>query len=324
MRRPFLCVVGTSMGKCVWQPTASIPTLQARALALAHIRAFFSERGVMEVETPQLAATTVTDPQLDSLSLVAGAGFLQTSPEYFMKRLLSAGSGPIFSMAKAFRADEQGKHHSPEFTMLEWYRPGFDDRQLAEEVVNLVGSLAPASRVQRNSYAELFQQACGLNPHQATVVELRQLAGEALDIHWLDENKSLWLDLLFTHLVEPTFSDCVQVVFDYPECQSALAKVEQNAQGEWIARRFEVYWKGLELANGYWELTDANEQRRRFDADVAARKTMNKRHIEPDQGLLAALDAGMPACAGVALGVDRLLMCLLELTSIEQVQSFRG
>ncbi|WP_075186579.1 EF-P lysine aminoacylase EpmA [Teredinibacter haidensis] len=305
-----------------WEPTATIKSLQKRAQVLAVIRRFFSAHGVMEVETPLLASTTVTDPNLESLCVESENRYLQTSPEYFMKRLLASGSGAIYSLAKAFRKDEAGNNHNPEFTMLEWYQPGFDDRQMAGEVIALIQQLKPGVTIVESTYAELFEQACGANPHTATTQSLRELAHQKLNIDWPDERRSLWLDLLFTHMVEPNLPDGVQIVFDYPQCQSALARTLANEKGETVARRFEVYWHRIELANGYWELIDAAEQNARFADDCAVRLQLQRPAIKPDARLIAALEAGMPECAGVALGVDRLLMCLTGAKHIDQVISF--
>ncbi len=302
-----------------WQPSATIETLQKRAIILSRIRAFFAQQGVMEVEVPALSRTTVTDPHIESLVLESG-GYLQTSPEYYMKRLLAAGSGSIYSLAKAYRSDETGRLHNPEFTMLEWYRLEYDDRQLADELLALIRSFEQVEATQ-TSYGDLFEDACALNPHRASVEQLREVAKSKLDVDWTNEPKASWLDLLFTHLVEPRLKG-LTVIFDYPVCQSALAQIKENAQGELVARRFEVYWKGVELANGYWELRDVAEQKRRFESDCMLRKQMNKVAIEPDTSLLQALQAGLPACAGVALGVDRLLMCLLGKGHISQVMAF--
>lgn len=304
-----------------WRPNAPLENLKARAENLALIRRFFNDRGVMEVEVPVIGSNTVTDPQLDSLQ-VPGMGFLQTSPEYFMKRLLAAGSGDIYSLGKAFRADESGRLHNAEFTLLEWYRLGLDDRALASEVVGLIQTLVPDVAVAESAYADLFQEACGLNPHRATVEQLRQCARQHLDVRWDDDNRNVWLDLLFTHLVEPAMPDGLQVVLDFPASQAALARCEVNVEGDPVARRFEIYWGGVELANGYRELTDAREQRERFARDNEQRVRMGKPVIDVDAGLLAALSEGLPECAGVALGVDRLLMKVTGEAAIDQVISF--
>lgn len=309
-----------------WQPTASLAMLRERATLIAAIRDFFSEREVLEVEVPALGATTVSDTNLESLHVYRREslmGYLQTSPEYYMKRLLAAGSGAIFSLAKAYRSDELGRYHNPEFTMLEWYRPGFDDRVLADEVVQLCKRLEPQVQAQYVSYGDVFREHCGLNPHLATDSQLAAHARKKLNVAWQNEPRSLWLDLLFSHLVEPQLNGLV-VVYDYPECQCALARLGHDAFGHVVSRRFEVYWRGVELANGYWELCDAAEQRQRFEQDNRARTAQGKVAIEPDRALIAALESGLPDCAGVALGVDRLMMCVTGKTQIRDVISFAG
>lgn len=308
-----------------WQPDASLPMLSLRAHIYHQIRSFFADKQVLEVDTPLLAASTVSDPNLDSFAInnTGAAGYLQTSPEYFMKRLLAAGVGDIYSLSKAFRPDESGRYHNREFTLLEWYRTGFDDRALARELVDLIARLSPDVEPHFATYGELFEAACGINPHGASVAALRSLGQQMLGVDWQDEHKSVWLDLLFTHKVEPTMGERLQVVWDYPVCQSALARVDTDDRGQAVARRFEIYWQGIELANGYWELTDADEQRRRFEEDNALRVQLGRATVLPDEHLLAALEHGLPGCAGVALGVDRLLMCLSGAPSISQVISFR-
>ena len=303
-----------------WQPSTSIVHLQQRAKLMSKLRAFFSERDVWEVDTPLLGAASVSDPHIDALAVANH--YLQTSPEYFMKRLLAAGSGSIYYLGKAFRRDEAGARHNPEFTMLEWYRPGFDDHQLIDEVVDLIRYLNVDSAITTISYGELFERYTGLNPHSASVIQFRHLAAEKLDVNWQDDSISLWLDLLFSHLVEPQLTDAIYLVYDYPACQKALAKTSVNTEGIEVAHRFEMFWQGIELANGYWELTDAVEQRLRFNADNQIRTELGKPIIAPDEKFLAALDAGLPECAGVALGVDRLLMCLLEQRTISSVLPF--
>lgn len=308
-----------------WQPAASLPMLTLRANVYHQIRTFFASKHVMEVDTPLMASSTVTDPHIDSF-IVENAGdaaYLQTSPEYFMKRLLAAGAGDIYSLSKAFRLDESGRYHNREFTLLEWYRTGFDDRQLARELIDLIAVLAPGIEPHFATYGELFEDACGLNPHSASAVVLRALGQQMLGVDWRDEHKSLWLDLLFTHKVEPMIGERLQVIWDYPACQSALARIGTDDRGQRVARRFEIYWKGIELANGYWELTDVEEQRRRFAADNTLRAQAERVTLPADEHLLAALTHGLPDCAGVALGVDRLLMCLSGAQSISQVLSFR-
>lgn len=273
---------------------------------------------------PVLGRSTVTDPNLEPLEVRSKpATYLQTSPEFFMKRLLAAGTGSIFYLGKAFRAEEKGRRHRAEFTMLEWYRTGFDDTRLIAEVTDLFQSLSPGLEVAVVPYRELFEAWVGTDPHLATAETLAVIAGDKLDVHWPDNNINTWFDLLFSHLVEPAMApDRLTIVTDYPASQCALAKVAHNAVGQPVAKRFEVYWKGMELANGYWELTDVEEQRRRFGSDNITRQISGKKHVEIDAMFLDALEHGLPECSGIALGVDRLLMCLLDKTDIEDVLYF--
>lgn len=308
----------------MWEPSAQLTTLRERARLLGRIRAFFAARDVLEVDVPVLGTCTVTDPHLQAIPAdVAGQRhFLQTSPEYYMKRLLAYGSGSCYCLGKAFRQDERGRRHRPEFTMLEWYRTGFDDSDLRREVLELLACVAGrAVPAQQRSYGELFTSYLGLDPHTASAEELAHLAAERLDVHWNDTDKSTWLDLLFSHCIEPHLKNIV-LVYDYPACQCALAKVAESEQGQSVAKRFELFWDGMELANGYWELTDAREQARRFTRDNKIREQLGLPEVVADQQLLAALEAGLPECAGVALGVDRLLMCLLGASSIDEVVPF--
>lgn len=310
----------------MWQPSARLDVLRQRAQTFAGIRAFFSQREVLEIDVPVMGATTVTDPHLASLSLdYAGRQhYLQTSPEFFLKRALASGLPSLYCLGKVFRKDEVGKRHSPEFTMLEWYQLDWDDRALSRQVVELIQSFCPTVQPLYRSYAELFSTATGVDPHRASIAELADVARQRLDIDWPNEPRNTWLDLLFTHLVEPTLGDDLVVVADYPASQAALAKTAIDGSGVEVARRFEVYWRGIELANGYWELTDPAIQRRRFADDIEARRSMlnTDSSIVIDQKFLAALDHGLPECAGVALGVDRLLMCLLNEKDIRNVMPF--
>ncbi len=305
----------------MWKSQASLVTLKRRAQLLADCRSFFSSRKVLEVELPALGETGVTDPWIECFQTDGYS--LQSSPEYFMKRLLASGCGDIYSLAKAFRKEEAGRYHSPEFTLLEWYRLGFDDRELANEVVALIEWLV-GHNVQTHfeTYASLFERHCAINPHQATDGELQALARANLDFTGDLASRSAWFDLIFTHIVEPAMGQDLWVVYDYPVCQAALARKGRNEEGDEVARRFEVYWRGVELANGYWELTDEAEQAARFQADLALRAKLGKPLPKIDAKLLGALAAGLPDCAGVALGIDRLLMCICELDDIQQVQTF--
>ncbi len=307
-----------------WQPAAALPALRARAAVNAAIRAFFAAREVLEVEVPLLAGATVTDPQIESLSLATTAGqrYLQTSPEFAMKRLLAAGSGPIYCLGKAFRRAECGRRHNPEFTLLEWYRPGYDDCRLMQEVAQLLGAVLDIDRVERLSYRDLFQRHLGVDPHTASVATLQQLARRHMEVDWEDGDRDIWLDLLLSHVLEPQLAAGLTFIYDYPASQAALARLQRDDQGQWVAKRFEAYVNGMELANGYWELSDAGEQRQRFAADLERRRARGLPCPQPDQQLLAALAAGLPDCAGVALGVDRLIMLKLGAASIDEVLAF--
>lgn len=307
----------------MYQPSASIIALQKRAQLLRQLRAFFYARDVLEVDVPVLGDATVTDVHLEPL-LVPGTArtwFLQTSPEYYMKRLLAAGSGSIFYLGKAFREDESGRRHRPEFTMLEWYREGFDDSALMAEVAELFAAVATDEPVTIIAYDKLFKAALGVCPHRAEVAELGALAQQHVDFCGELKDKSAWLDLLFSHLIEPSLSG-IHIVHDFPQEQCALAQVHQRADGARVAKRFEVYWRGLELANGYWELVSAAEQRQRFLADQQWRRQAGRTVPAIDERFMAAVDHGLPNCAGVAMGVDRLLMCLLNETDIDKVMPF--
>ncbi len=308
-----------------WRPVASLATLQARAKLLADVRRFFFERGVLEVEVPVLAETTATDLHIDSFRVESDGmqGFLQTSPEFFMKRLLAAGSGPIYSLGKVFRAGEQGRRHNIEFTMLEWYRPDWDARQLMAEVAELVVGLMPGDvPVAYLDYGQQFEACTGLNPHLAELSQVQSLASRLSGGNFSNQGRATCLDLIFSQMVEPSLPLGLVFVNDFPACQAALARLEKNADGTLVARRFEAFLNRVELANGYFELTDSVEQRSRFLADNALRKAAGKRELPVDEQLLAALASGMPCCAGVALGIDRLLMQMLGLTNIAEVLGF--
>ena len=312
----------------VWQPRASLETLRLRALLMQRVRGFFAAREVMEVETPLLSRAATVDPQIDSFSSrLPGGGerWLQTSPEFAMKRLLAAGSGPIFQIAKVFRIDESGRFHNPEFTMLEWYRPGFDHHRLIDECEALLAALhGPASCV-RSSYREAFARHAGIDPFLATRTELEARCVQAIGplpampvVKAADESaaRDFLLDLLMSHVVGPQLGqDRPEFLIDFPASQAALAKVRRDVEPP-VAERFELFWQGIELANGFHELTDAAEQQRRFEADQA-RRTLRGQTAPPyDRHLIAALAHGLPPCAGVAVGLDRLLMLLLGLPHI--------
>ena len=282
---------------------------------------------ILEVETPLLCSTGITDPSIEALLVERGASlaaprYLQTSPEYAMKRLLSAGSGPVYQIARAFRDGEAGARHNPEFTLLEWYRPGFDQAQLMSEVAALLQLCLGELPCHRRSYRQWFLDVLGLDPMLASVAELEACARSQLDPGTLSGDKDLWLDLLMSHLLEPRLGELgLCFVYDYPESQAALARVEVE-DGVAVGRRFEVYVHGLEVANGYHELTDAREQRLRFERDNVRRREYGLPQRPLDEHLLAALEHGLPDCSGVALGVDRLLMLATGSSDIREVLAF--
>ncbi len=312
-----------------WQPGIHMSSLRYRSELLQSLRSFFQQRQVLEVDVPVLARSTVTDINIESIStLVSGnSGYLQTSPEYFMKRLLAAGSGDIFCLGKAFRDAESGRRHNPEFTLLEWYRCGWDEHQLMAEVAELISQLANVGAdtqlvVTKLSYGECFKSVLGVDPHSAKIASLQQMAVEASSESWAQESRANCLDLLFSLNVEPQLPNGLVFIYDYPTCQAALAQLHLNAQGQLVSRRFEAFFNSMELANGYMELTDAVQQRERFEKETDQRSAQNKPAVAIDEKLMAALDSGLPPCAGVALGVDRLLMQLLRADSIDQAMAF--
>ncbi|MDQ2076468.1 EF-P lysine aminoacylase EpmA [Marinimicrobium sp. ABcell2] len=306
-----------------WRPSASLDSLRARAQLYQQVRAFFAQRRVLEIEAPVVGAAAVTDPYIDSISVVSGSRtcYLQTSPEFAMKRLLAAGSGAIYSLGKVFRNGEKGRRHNPEFTLLEWYRPGFDDHQLMAEVAQLLEHVLPGLPVQKISYRDWFK-SLHLDPHTASVPELEVVARQWIETGIESDDRNLWLDLLVTHVLEPKLDSGLVFVYDYPAGQAALARITPDASGQPVARRFEAFLNGMELANGYWELTDASEQAERFEADLARRSLENLPVYPSDQKLLQALEYGLPDSAGVALGVDRLLMCITGAGTIGEVIAF--
>lgn len=310
-----------------WAPTADIDTLHRRAMLMAAIRQFFADRQVLEVDTPVLSAVGVTDVHVHNLRTADG-GFLLTSPEYPMKRLLAAGMGDCYQLGHVFRADESGARHNREFTLLEWYRLGWDHHQLMQEVTALCewvhraaggsGSLAAKFL----SYQAAFEGAGLPDPHRASLPELRRVTALQLSADTAEWDRDACLDALMALVVEPGLpSEQLTFVTDYPASQAALARTHQQ-DGIELGHRFELYWQGMELANGYWELTDPKEQRRRFEQDAQRQVSQGLPVPEVDERLLAAMQAGMPECAGVALGVDRLLMVVLGKRHIRDVMPF--
>lgn len=308
-----------------WRPRANPDGLRRRAALLADIRAFFTRRGMLEVETPLLCSAGITDPAIEPLLVQRGASlaaprYLQTSPEYAMKRLLAAHGEAIFQLARAFRDGEAGARHNPEFTLLEWYRPGFSLHALMDEVADLVGECLEPREEARYSYRELFRAQLQLDPMTATDAQIETVARAHVDVGALSGERDLWLDLLLSHVIEPQLQGLC-FVFDYPASQAALARIER-VDGVDVARRFELYVDGVELANGYHELTDPAEQRRRFEADNTRRLARGLPERALDERLLAALEHGLPDCCGVALGVDRLLMLAAGAADIRDVLAF--
>ncbi len=280
---------------------------------------------MLEVETPLLGHAGVTDPSIEPLLVERGVSvsaprFLQTSPEYAMKRLLAAHGEAIFQVARAFRDGEAGARHNPEFTLLEWYRPGFDLQQLMAETAELVCRCIGDRTPRMLSYRELFLDTLDIDPFNATDGELQACARRHTDPGDLTADRDQWLDLLMSHAVEPRLAGMC-FVYDYPATQAALARIAR-VDGIDVAQRFELYVDGVELANGYRELTDPVEQRRRFEADNALRRERGLPERPVDENLLEALEYGLPDCSGVALGFDRLLMLALGATDIRQVVAF--
>ena len=291
---------------------------------LQTLRSFFLERGVMEVETPIIGQAATVDPFIDSLqtNVFDKTHYLQTSPEFFLKRLLCAGSGDIYSLGKVFRQGEKGRRHHPEFTMLEWYRVGWDEYQLIDEVVDLLQCFWPKIETTKVTYQSLFEEILGINPHCASEQTLAELSRQHITINIDAADKNTWLDLLMTHCIEPTMPEGLVFVTDYPATQAALAKCEINHAGQLVARRFEAYVNRIELANGYFELNDAVEQQQRFEKDQQFRRDNNLPIYPYDEKLVEAINHGLPDCAGVALGVDRLMMLSKSASSISEVMSF--
>jgi lysyl-tRNA synthetase class 2 len=315
---------------------ARLDALRLRAALYATLRRFFAERNVLEVETPVLSRAGNTDPNIASFSLEFSGRtdggprtrWLRTSPEFPLKRLLSEGIGDCYELGRVFRDGEAGGRHNPEFTMLEWYRVGRDHRWLAQETVDVIrAALALVNRevrVREMSYRELFLEGLDIDPFLASEAELRNALGE-LVIDPAGLMRDDWLDLLITHRLQPNFAaDQVLVVYDYPASQCALARIRNpdlpNAPP--VAERFEIFLGPLELANGYHELRHAGEQRERFERDRETRRFRGQATPPMDEALLAALEQGLPDCAGVALGVDRLLMAMLGTDRISDVLAF--
>ncbi|WP_413740040.1 elongation factor P--(R)-beta-lysine ligase [Sodalis sp. RH14] len=314
-----------------WLPSAPIANLLKRAVVMTQLRRFFTDRGLLEVETPAMSQATVTDIHLVPFQThYVGPGaaqglplYLMTSPEYHMKRLLAAGSGPIFQIGRSFRNEESGRHHNPEFTMLEWYRPHYDMYRLMNEVDDLLQQILDCDSAETLSYQQVFIRHIGIDPLSADKAQLCEAAAklELSGIATVEEDRDTLLQLLFAMGVEPHIGrDKPTFVYHFPATQAALAEI--STEDHRVADRFEAYFKGIELANGFRELTDAAEQRQRFTQDNHKRAALNLPQQPIDENLLAALAHGIPECSGVALGVDRLVMLALKADSLSEVIAF--
>jgi len=315
-----------------WRPAASLAVLHSRAAMLARIRAYFAAQEVAEVQTPVLSTAAVSDAAIESIAAAGARGerlYLQTSPEYAMKRLLASGFGDCYQVCPVFRDGESGRLHNPEFTMIEWYRLDFGMAEIQHDVDRLLRvacaelrDFPPARFV---SFRVAIEEACGLDCRSAATADIRAVIAargveSAPDLEW---DRDTWLDLLMGAVVGPALGhDGPVFVEDYPASQAALARLRTEADGTRVAERFELYVDGLELANGFRELGDPLEQRRRFEQDLAKRRARGQAQNPLDERLLAALAHGLPDCAGVALGFDRLVMAAHRLPTLAEAMAF--
>jgi len=316
-----------------WRPVAGAVMLRQQSETLRTIRQHFHSTDCLEVITPVLSRAAVSDVNSHSFATrLAASGpplYLQTSPEFPMKRLLAAGAGDIYQICPVFRRGEQGTVHNPEFTLLEWYRVGIDHHALMQEVDTLVRKLWPHRQLPPSeylTYAEAVRRATGAeirNLDTAAVNSLLLQAGVAVPASLSGDPLDGWLDLLLSSVVAPAFAtDRFTLLYDYPATQAALARVIEGQDGQPVAARFELFFGPLELANGYHELQDVSEQRRRFKADLGSRAKSGEPCFPLDQHLLDALAHGLPDCAGVALGIERLMMALHGKSRIDDVLNF--
>ncbi|MPW37694.1 elongation factor P--(R)-beta-lysine ligase [Vibrio sp. B1Z05] len=314
-----------------WQPSASIQALKRRAEIVAKIRQFFAQRNVLEVDTPAMSHATVTDIHLHTFQTeFVGPGYadgkklyFMTSPEFHMKRLLAAGSGCIYQIAKAFRNEEAGRYHNPEFTLLEWYRVGFDHHDLMDEMEQLLQLVLGCNKAHRMTYQQAFLSVLNVCPLEASMSELKAVAVSLglADIAETESDRDTLLQLLFSVGVEEKIGqEAPAFVYDFPASQAALAKI--NAGDKRVADRFEVYFKGIELANGFHELDNPEEQLRRFEDDNTKRQQMGLTPQPIDYHLIEALRHGLPQCSGVALGIDRLIMLACQQQHINDITAF--
>ena len=324
-----------TLAECDWRPGADLETLKLRAGLMARARAFFAARNVLEVDTPILSCAAATDPAIDSFATAyQGAGgaagqplYLHSSPEFCMKRLLATGCGPIFQLSHVFRNGESGRRHNPEFMLLEWYRPGFGPDALMDEVDELLAQLLAGyldyRRAKRVTYRQWFIDETGLDPWRDTPAAFRSFAAANLASvpeNMPDHERDPWLYLLLTHWLEPRLDADALFVHDYPASQASLARIRHQPLP--VAERFELYLRGVELANGFHELGDSREQAQRFAHDNNLRQAAGQAPMPPDQRLIAALGHGLPDSSGVALGFDRLVMLAAGLTDIDSAMPF--
>jgi len=311
----------------------NLKTAQQRAVILQQIRQFFADKNILEVETPLLCSGTVTDVYLEAfecyykyskvtLSLVKL--YLQTSPEFSLKRLLASGYGDIFQLCKAFRHEECGRHHNAEFTLLEWYRLGFDHLQLMDEVAELLTLILNCDGVDKITYQQLFIDHVAIDPLLASKNDLIA----TLNTHnklsdWLlkETGKDILLQVILAEIIEPKIGKTRPCfIYEFPSSQASLAKISQT--NPMVAERFECYYQGIELVNGFHELTDAKEQLTRFNRDNELRRDKGLVERPIDNNFIAALEAGLPDCSGVALGIDRLVMLACNASHIDEVITF--
>lgn len=313
-----------------WRPGTSLDTLKKRARLLQQVRDFFSERGVLEVETPGISHFPTLDLHLESFPVFHPEktlqGYLITSPEYHMKRLISAGSGSIYQLCRAYRCDESGTRHNPEFTILEWYRVGWDQWQLMKEIEDLMRLLLGTGPADYTSYQEAFEGTLSVDPFSLPLERFAEICSQ----HNLqppdyllqkDIDRDERLNYLMGFLIEPHLGkECPVFLHSFPASQASLAKLDEDRPG--CAMRFEVYFQGLELGNGFCELTDAEAQEKRFREENRKRRAAGKKELQHDHRFIEALKHGMPDCSGVAMGFDRLVMLALGKHSIDEVQTF--
>ena len=317
--------MSVQLTKYVFAPTATLEALALRSALLRKLRDFFYAQGFIEVETPFVASEVIPELHIEPFRLKSGE-FLQASPELHMKRLLAAGAQAIFQVTRSFRAGERGQLHNPEFTIVEWYRTG-DDMSAGIDLLDaLIQSLLDTTPAARTTYAEAFERTLDVSPHLASVEDLRATAhkaGVAIPTGINEHDRDEWLNLLLAARIEPQLGgDRPEIIYHYPASQASLAKVVRSPYGNEVAERFELYYRGIELANGFHELADATELRQRFEAVNATRAAEGRPLLPLPERLLAAIEHGLPDCTGVALGFDRLAMLAIGAKSIDEIMTF--